>query len=130
MSLEKHIELLSSVLEENLVKLYAACDVFVHPMKNEAWGMVILEAMAMGKPVVAVNSAGPKEIVVDGKTGYLARPSLEEFAEKISLLLTSPEKAKKMGEEGKKRVRRNFCWENSAQKMEEVFYKTRLEGDN
>jgi len=122
LSLEKYIELLPPVSEKDLVKLYAACDLFVHSMKDEPWGMVLLEAMSMKKPVVAIDSTGPKEIVIDGQTGYLVSFSLNEFTEKVIELLTSPGKARKMGEEGRKRVMRDFCWANAAQKMEQVFY--------
>jgi len=125
LDLREYIELLPTVGQEDLAKIYKACDLFVHPVeKYESWGMVILEAMAMGKPVVAINSAGPKEIIIDGQTGYLANFSPDQFTEKIVDLLNSPQKASKMGEEGRKRVLGNFSWEKSAQKMEEIFYKT------
>jgi len=121
LALKEYVELLTSVPQEKLAKLYAACDLFVHPMKDETWGMVIIEAMAMGKPVVAIDSAGPKEIVIDGQTGYLVKPSLVAFAEKINELLASPQEMRRMGKEGRKRVMDNFSWEKSAQRMEELF---------
>jgi len=128
LGLETQVEFLSNVCQEDLVKFYAACDLFVHPMRDEPWGMVILEAMAMRKPVIAVNSAGPKEIIIDGQTGCLVSFSVDQFAEKIIELLASPEKVRKMGERGRERVLSNFCWGNSAQKMEEIFYKTGVPG--
>jgi len=127
LGLEEQVKFLSSVCQEDLVKLYTACDLFVHPMRDEPWGMVILEAMAMGKPVVAVNSGGPKEIVINGQTGYLVNFSVDQFSEKIIELLRSPEKMRKMGEAGRRRVLNNFSWKKSAQKMEEVFYKIRVQ---
>ena len=116
--------MLSNLLQDDLMKLYKACNLLVHPTRYEPWGMVILEAMAMGKPVVAVNSSGPKEIIINGQTGYLVDFSPDQFAEKIIDLLDSPQKAGKMGEEGRKRVLNNFSWEKSARKMEEVLHKT------
>jgi len=131
LNLEKHVQLLPSVSQQDLAKFYGACDLFVHPMaKYESWGMVLLEAMAMEKPVVAINSEGPREIVIDGQTGYLVNYSVSQFVQRIIELLNFPEKARNMGKEGRKKVLGNFCWENSAQKIEEVFYKTRLEDDN
>ena len=124
LNLEEHMELLSNVPQKDLVKLYKVCNLLVHPTKYEPWGMVILEAMAMGKPVVAISSSGPKEIIINGQTGYLVDFSPNGFAEKIIDLLDSPQKAGKMGEEGRKRVLSNFSCEKSARKMEEVFYKT------
>ena len=124
LGLKGHIELLSNVSQEELARFYKACDIFVHPVvRYESWGMVILEAMAMGKPVVAINSSGPKEIIVNGQTGYLVDFSPDKFAKKIINLLDSPQRALRMGEEGRKRVLSNFTWEKSAQKMERIFYK-------
>ena len=124
LGLKEYVELLPQTNPENLAKLYKVCNLFVHPVeKYESWGMVILEAMAMGKPVVAVKSSGPREIIINGQTGYLVDFSLAEFTEKIVDLLSSPQKASQMGEEGRKRVLSNFSWEKSAKKMEEIFYK-------
>ena len=123
LNLESYVELLAPVAGKDLVKLFAACDLFVHPMKCEPWGMVILEAMSMRKPVVAIDGTGPKEIIVNGQTGYLVTFSVKEFVKKIVGLLAFPEKARRMGEEGRKRVISNFCWEKSAKRMEEVFRK-------
>ncbi len=122
LKLQKQVALLPNVIQSDLVKLYKACDLFVHPTKDEPWGLVITEAMAMAKPVVAINSSGPKEIIINGQTGYLVDFSHDEFAEKIVELLDSPQKACKMGEEGRKRVLGNFTWEKSAQRMEEIFH--------
>lgn len=123
LKLQKQVVLLPNVIQDDLTKLYKACDLFVHPTKDEPWGLVITEAMAMAKPVLAINNSGPKEIIISGQTGYLVDFSLDEFAEKIIDLLDSPQKARRMGEEGRKRVLSNFTWEKSAQRMEEIFYK-------
>ncbi len=122
LKLQKQVALLPNVIQSDLVKLYKACDLFVHPAKDEPWGLVITEAMAMAKPVVAINSSGPKEIIINGQTGYLVDFSHDEFAAKIVELLDSPPKACRMGEEGRKRVLSNFTWEKSAQKIEEIFH--------
>ena len=55
----------------NVPEWMQAMDVFVHASDNEPFGIVIVEAMALGKPVVASNSGGPSEIITDGENGLL-----------------------------------------------------------
>jgi len=66
----------------------AALDVLVHPAEQEPFGRVVLEAIALGVPVVAVNQAGPAEIIEDGRSGLLAPPGdAAAMAERIIRLL-------------------------------------------
>jgi glycosyltransferase involved in cell wall biosynthesis len=65
---------LGSVPQSALAGIYAACDLFVWPAVNEAFGMALLEAQACGLPAVAGAWGGVAAIVVDGKTGWLSRP--------------------------------------------------------
>jgi glycosyltransferase involved in cell wall biosynthesis len=74
--LPKNVELLGSVSEDELIKLYASCKGFICTAMDEDFGMTPVEAMASGKPVVAVNEGGYVESVVDGVTGRLVEPSV------------------------------------------------------
>ncbi|KAL3706534.1 hypothetical protein TMatcc_007546 [Talaromyces marneffei ATCC 18224] len=65
---------------ENLARAYAAADLFLHCSITETFGLVVLESMASGVPVIARNQGGPSDIVKHGKTGYLVAPDdLGEF---------------------------------------------------
>ncbi|MCB0548856.1 MAG: glycosyltransferase [Phaeodactylibacter sp.] len=69
----------------------------------------ILEYMALGKPVVATDGGGTPEIVENGRTGFLAKPlDTGDLAGKIARLLDDPEKARQMGEEGRRRIETEF----------------------
>ncbi|MGH2795247.1 MAG: glycosyltransferase family 4 protein [Actinomycetota bacterium] len=70
----------TSVSQERLRELYRRCSALVLPTLNEDFGMVPLEAMACGAPVIAVDSGGPRETVVYGETGWLVQPTAEAFA--------------------------------------------------
>lgn len=57
---------------EQMAELIQACDIYAAPSRLEGFGMIQLEAQACGKPVVSINVGGPKEIILHGKTGFLA----------------------------------------------------------
>jgi alpha-1,3/alpha-1,6-mannosyltransferase len=78
----------------------------VHPMSGEHFGLVPVEAMAAGRPVVAAANGGPLETIVDGETGYLRPPTPAAFAEALAALVTDPEGAARMGRASRARARR------------------------
>ena len=89
--------------------LMAAADVFVLPSLAEPFGLVLLEAMALSRPVVATRAGGPAEIVVDGETGFLVAPSSPDaLAGAMQTLLTNPPLSARMGEGGYARFQNLF----------------------
>ncbi len=94
----------------DIEQMYAAMDVFVLPSTcQEAFGMVLIEAMAMGKPVIGTNVGGIPEIVENGISGALITPGdVSSLAEAISRYIDDSLFAKRMAEEGRKTVERNF----------------------
>jgi glycosyltransferase involved in cell wall biosynthesis len=85
--------------EEPLAELYAACDLYVWPGVNEAFGMALLEAQAAGLPVVSCALRGIPDVVADG-TGFLApAPEPEALARFVRILLADPERRAAMGRE-------------------------------
>ncbi|EQD58487.1 Glycosyl transferase, group 1 domain protein [mine drainage metagenome] len=77
---------------------------------NEDYGLVPLEAMASGKPVIAVNEGGPRSTIVNGKTGFLVN-SEDEMANKMRFFADNPQAAKEFGKAGIERVKRYYSWE-------------------
>ncbi|KAJ6232695.1 alpha amylase [Anaeramoeba flamelloides] len=84
----------------------ASC--LVYTPINEHFGIVPVEAMWAGCPVVATNTGGPLESVKNGITGFLSEPNENEFGSSIKKILTNKELQKKMGLAGKERVQRKF----------------------
>ena len=101
-----------------LEALYDRCYALVFPSLNEDWGIVPLEAMAHGKPVLAVNSGGPTESVVDGETGFLLEPSAAAFATKMTWLVEHSEEARRMGVAAVARAKR-YSWDAFVQRLDD-----------
>ncbi|EEM03568.1 glycosyltransferase family 1 protein [Bacillus pseudomycoides] len=84
--------------EENLAEAYACSDLMVFPSATETFGNVVLESLACGTPVVGANSGGVKNIITDGKTGFLCEPkNSNSFLSSIYQLLNNEEMRKQMG---------------------------------
>ena len=94
----------------------ALSDMVILPSYREGLPRVLVEAAAMGKPVVASRIPPITEIVVNGETGLLVEPdNPEAFAQAIVWLLKHPAEARKMGEQGTKRVHNVFSVNRMAQ---------------
>lgn len=93
----------------DIAAVMAACDVYTMPSFEEPFGLVFLEAMAMEKPVVAVNNGGTPEVVLDGECGLLSPPwDVPALTRNILRLLRDPELCKRMGRAGRQRVLEHF----------------------
>jgi glycosyltransferase involved in cell wall biosynthesis len=89
-----------------------AIDVFAMPSIWEGFGLVLLEAMAAGRPIVASRVATIPEVVVDGETGLLVPPGEPlALAEALAQLADQPALASRLGEAGRQRLRRHFSVE-------------------
>jgi glycosyltransferase involved in cell wall biosynthesis len=112
------------VSQEDLPSYFAACDVFVLPSVSrlEAFGIVALEAMASGKPVVVSDIPGVREVITDGKEGLLADPvDPEDLGGKIRILLADDRKRSVMGRAGRETVERNFGVETVVDRIEALY---------
>jgi len=112
LDLDGKVRLAGEVPQQDLIAWYNACDVFVLPSvtPNEAFGMVQLEAMACGKPVVSTNlKSGVPHVNHHGRTGYVVPPrNPEALAARINELLSDSALRREMGQAGKKRVESEY----------------------
>jgi glycosyltransferase involved in cell wall biosynthesis len=112
-------------IRNDIERIMRSIDVFVSASRVESFSNVICEAMAAGKPVVATRSGGPEEIIVDGKTGFLVPvDNPEMMAAGIITLLAGEEEAKKMGENGRRRVEEVFNMQEYVKNIESVVFQT------
>lgn len=113
---------------ENVAPWLSAADIFVLPSLWEGLPIALLEAMAMGLPVLASNVDGVPEAVEDGRTGLLAAPGKpEELAAGLRRLIDDPDLRRRLGEGAREKVRREFVLEKMVRGYEEAYLKV-LEG--
>lgn len=94
---------------DDVPELLAGCDVFCLPSSTEGLPLVILEAMAQGRPVVASAVGGTPELVVQGETGLLVPPGdAESLRDALGRILDDPELARRLGAAGRARAAREF----------------------
>jgi starch synthase len=112
------------VTKQETIQLYSNARVFCCPSVYEPFGIINLEAMACRAPVVASATGGIKEVVVDGETGYLVpfeqdpvtsfpvapEKFARDLASRINELMKDPEKCRRFGDAGRKRVEETFSW--------------------
>ncbi|MFX1552324.1 MAG: glycosyltransferase family 4 protein [Promethearchaeota archaeon] len=111
-------------LRKDVERFYTMADIFVLPSKYEAFGQVILEAMAAGLACVAFKKVLPayevasEELIRDGLTGFCVDPyDLDEFREKLLYLIDNPNVRGKMGAEGRRICAREFTWEGHVRRL-------------
>ncbi len=108
---------------DDLVKIISIYDIFVLPSLNEGMGRVLVEAMALGKSIVASNVGGIPDLVIHGKNGFLVPPkNPKELAKYIQVLLEDKDKREKMGLAGKE-MAYNFTSERMVEKIANLYKK-------
>jgi glycosyltransferase involved in cell wall biosynthesis len=129
----KEVRFIGPVAEADLPALYRSASVLVLPSVertcygkpvavSELLGLVLLEAMASGTPVVASRTGGIPEIVDDGATGFLVEPgSVEQLRQRIAELASDPAKSGAMGRRGRETVLARFTWEATAMRCLQAY---------
>lgn len=124
LKLEHRIKLVGAKDHIQIHKLISESYALVLPSKHESQGIVLLEANALGKPVIASNSSGMKEIVNHGYNGLLFKPDdVLDLAAKINDLYENPSRAALMGKTGKEIVAAGYSWEKIAESTLRVYKK-------
>lgn len=110
------------VPREEIPGALAAMDLMAHPARYEGLPRVLVQALAMGKPCVAFDADGTREVVISGETGYLIEPGdSDAFAEAVNALLSDPERRHRLGKAGRKRVDPAFRVETMVSETDRVY---------
>ncbi len=107
---------------EDLLRVYATFDLLVLSSLREGLPNCILEAMAMGLPVVTTDVAGTKELVIDGQTGFVVpQRDVHGLADAIIAVLDDGRHRLRMGQAGRQRVERDFSFAQRLRRVEELY---------
>ena len=116
----KQVTFITDASDAELARQYAGANVVLQVSlpnptpggdKSELLGLVALEGMAAGKPVIVTRTTSLPELVVDGVTGFVVPPhDLGALREKIGLLVRQPELSRRLGEQARAHVRQHFTW--------------------
>lgn len=112
LGVKDRVHFLGSVASSDLSDLYEACEVFVHPSRLEAFGLVVLEAISLGKPVVATKTGGIPEIIEDGRNGILVDGKPDALASGIEMLLSNPRLKEDFAKRSQEIVSEKFSKDN------------------
>ena len=128
LNLQENVIFVGYIKNSDLPTYYASSDIFVLPSietkggDTEGLGVVLLEAMACGTPVIGSDMGGITDIIKDERNGFLTRPkNPEDIAEKIIRLLSDGGSRQKFSEEGLKTVQEKFSWNIVTGKFVEVY---------
>jgi len=108
-----------------LIACYKAADIFVFASKSETQGLVLLEAMAQGTAVVAIAELGTKSILIEGEGVLIAKDDINDFADKVSILLSDAPKRQMIGEKGRQYAQEKWGAGVLAKKVAK-FYKSTI----
>jgi L-malate glycosyltransferase len=108
--------------QQNVASFLTAMDVLCVPSLNEPLGLVIMEGLFAGLPVVGTRVGGTPEIITDGETGYLVPVHApRELARRVCQVLADPALAKQMGDAGRARATKLFSVDRMVQEMESLY---------
>lgn len=116
------IVFLETVPRWQYIDLMRACDIVAVPSRNEPFGIVVLEAWAAGKPVVATLAGGPREFIWHDVNGYLVNTDPGGLAHGIGSLLADHDHCRALGGNGRRAVEDRFNWDNIASYTEGVYH--------
>lgn len=107
---------------DDIPEILALCDLMVLPSQTEPFGIVVVEAMIAGKPVVVCDTGGPPEIVVNGETGLVVPTwQVGPLADALVALLSDPARARRLGEAGRERAVSHFDIRHAVRQIEAVY---------
>jgi phosphatidyl-myo-inositol dimannoside synthase len=121
LGIDKHVRFVGPASDAALTKAYGSCDLFALPSAKEGFGLVYLEAMAAGKPVVAARAGGTSEVVVDGMTGLLVDyGDVAALTNALVRLLSNRRLRADMGDAGRTRVEDEFSFDRYVARLSEL----------
>jgi glycosyltransferase involved in cell wall biosynthesis len=122
LGIEDSVHLLGQLPNEEIIKYYTHAKLSVLPSLQEGLGIVVLESMACGTPVVSTKCGGPEEVIINGENGYLVENNnVEALADGICKILADDRLRRRMGKKARKHICQNYSLKQVGPKFLEVY---------
>ena len=108
--LEIESEVIFTGFVDNAFIPLAASDIYAHISLQEGFPLAVLEAMSLGKPVIASNTGGIPEVIIDGENGILVETNSKSIVDAVIMLMSFPEQKRILGQNAIKTVEHRFTW--------------------
>jgi glycosyltransferase involved in cell wall biosynthesis len=123
-NIEEKLKFLGGLSDEERNHEYSQADAFILPSinRNEAFGLVLLEAMSAGTPVIASNLPGVRTVFDDGEQGfYFKTGDYDDLKNKMEIITKDKELRKTMGEKARTLVEKKYSWEKISSQLEDIY---------
>ncbi len=118
----KRVKFLGKISDEEKEQEFANCDVFVSPSLYESFGIIFVEAMRYGKPMIGCRAGGMPELIVDGETGLLCEPgNAADFKACLERLIQDPQLRQSMGAASRARMEQMFTEQRMCEETEKIY---------
>jgi len=122
LGIEANVQFIGRLPHKEALETMQKCEIFSLPSWKEGFGVVYIEAMEFGKPVIGVQGEGIEDVIQHGKTGLLVKPkNVQSLVEAIDDLLANPSKEKVIGQNAKEMVYGEMTWDRNAQKTVSLY---------
>ncbi|MBC2580251.1 glycosyltransferase family 4 protein [Clostridium sp. DJ247] len=122
LALNNNVIFLGKLPHSQVIKYMAKCDIFTLPSWQEGFGIVYIEAMNNGVPVIGVKGQGIEDVIINKENGFLVEPhNVEDLVKTLEYILENIEEAKAIGEQGRKTVLNEYTWLRNAQKTIDIY---------
>ncbi len=122
LGLSEKVRFLGYIPRDHLIRVLAECRLYCHPSLHETFGISLLEAMSTGRPVVATDAIGPRELVVDKYNGFLVpMGNTEAIATAIIRIFEDPPLSIRMGTNSRKLCEKIYDWKIISKRYAEVY---------
>lgn len=124
LKLEGNIFFKGKLPHKEVMKYMKKCDIFSLPSYEEGFGVVYVECMLQGKPVIGIKGQGIDDVIINYKNGILVNPKdIDDLQKAIKFLIDNKQEAYKIGQNAKKTVINGFTWQINAEKTKKLYEK-------